>query len=211
MSLAKVHLHSLVKKVKAKGKTAVSASFQLVAQCIHLSSIDQAFMLWGITSIAIFSLAQFSTISWATQSIIDTAITAVGIAWTSGLTWKVAAEANLRWVVFLWAVLMTLGMGLTAYGIFYGVSLILVNLCPLWLGLCALGYGLMAVKMRSHSFTAAALIHGAGVLSISPSLSWQFLASGLIMALTLFFFSFVPWDMRALPETGPEVGEPCQG
>ncbi|MEL6160537.1 MAG: hypothetical protein AAFQ40_08880 [Cyanobacteria bacterium J06623_5] len=171
---------------------------------ICFTEIDQAFVIWGLLSLCIFSLGQFSLLSWSTQSVIDAALTGVGIASTAGVTWQLASQERLRWVIFLWAVLMATGMVVTAYGIFGGVSFILVNLCRFWLALCAAGYGTMAVGMRSHSFAAASLVHAfaMGILHHQPA--WQFLTTGLVMTFTLFFFSVVPWDMQA-----SEVDMPC--
>ena len=177
--------------------SAKGASFaEKLSASLGFTSIDQAFILWGVVSMVIFAIAQFSTIGWMTQAVIDAALTGACIACTSGLTWQVATIANLRWVVFLWAALMTVGMVLTTYGIFCGVASILINLCALWLGLCTLAYSVMGIKMRSYSFTGAALVHGAGIASLSQFPAWQFLVSGLVMALPLFFFSVVPWDMH---------------
>jgi len=163
---------------------------------ICLTELDQAFVAWGVIALIIFSIAQFSTLSWSDQAVIDAALTGAGVAGTSGLTWQIATIAKLRWVVFLWAALMCLGMALTAYGIFGGVAIILANLCGLWMGLCALGYGMMAVGMGSWSFTACFWLHGFAIASIYNQPEWQFLISGIVMSLTLFFFSIVPWDMQ---------------
>ncbi|PZO21310.1 MAG: hypothetical protein DCF25_05045 [Leptolyngbya foveolarum] len=205
VGLAKAHLRFLAGEWVAQGNIIAEGLIENIAEKVCFTSIDQAFILWGLASALIFSIAQFSLLSWATQAVIDAAITGACIASTAGLTWQIAKAENLRWIIFLWAILMAGGMALTAYGIFCGVSSILINLCPLWLGLCTVGYSIMGVRMRSHSFTAAALIHGISTLSVSLVPSWQFLASGLVMALTLFFFSVVPWDMRTVPATG----EPC--
>ncbi len=205
LELAKAHLSLLADGFVGQGSIIAESFAKSLAEKMCFTSIDQAFILWGAASAVIFSLAQFSLLSWTTQAVVDAAITGACITWTSRLTWQIAEDANLRWVVFLWAALMASGMALTAYGIFCGVGAILIDLCPLWLGLCTLGYGAMGIKMRSRSFTAAALVHGIGIFSVSFAPSWQFLASGLIMALTLFFFSVVPWDMRTVPTTG----EPC--
>lgn len=166
---------------------------------ICFTEIDLAFLVWGAITLFIFSLAQFSLMSWTMQAIIDAALTGAGIAVTSGLTWAIASCARLRWVVFLWAGLMSAGTVVTAYGVFYsgiayGGVLILSNLCPLWLCLCAAGYGAMAIGMKSRCFTAACLVHGVAIIGLSDASSWQFFSSGLIMASTLFFFSVVPWD-----------------
>jgi len=167
---------------------------------LHFTELDQSFMVWGALTLFIFSLGQFSVMSWTAQAVLDAVLTGVGIAVTSRISWAIAGVAKLRWVIFLWAVLMALGTVVTVYGIFYSSALVLANLCVLWLGLCAAGYGAMAVGMRSRCFTAAFLVHlGAiGFLSYTPS--WQFFNSGLIMASTLFFFSFVPWDMQTADE-----------
>ncbi|MGD1864847.1 MAG: hypothetical protein ACFB0D_09845 [Phormidesmis sp.] len=164
---------------------------------ICLTEIDQAFIVWGALTLVIFSLGQFSTMNWTTQTILDAALTGAGIAVTSGLTWAISSSAKLRWVVFLWAGLMSAGSVATAYGIFYSSALILSNLCLLWLGLCAVGYGAMAIGMQSRCFTAACWVHLAAVPALSYASSCQFFTSGLVMALTLFFFSIVPWDMQA--------------
>lgn len=170
---------------------------------IRLSELDQAFVIWGLTALLIFSLAQFSTLSWPVQAVLDAALTGATVAGTSGLTWQIAEIAELRWVVFLWAVLMSLGMVVTAYGIFCSVGFILINLCPLWLGLCALGYLAMAVGMRSRCFAACSLVHGLAITGLTFHPGWQFFTSGLVMALTLFFFSIVPWDMREVTDSEP--------
>ncbi|MEM6597946.1 MAG: hypothetical protein AAF635_07225 [Cyanobacteria bacterium P01_C01_bin.69] len=149
----------------------------------------------------IFSLAQFSTLGWGTQAVLDAALTGAGIAATSGLTWAIATIAKLRWVIFLWAGLMSAGSVATAYGIFYGNPLILSHLCLLWLGLCAIGYGAMAVGMRSRCFTAAFLVHLSAIVCFGHTSSCQFFSSGLVMALTLFFFSIVSWDMQTSDAT----------
>ncbi|MGC1308129.1 MAG: hypothetical protein WA885_12950 [Phormidesmis sp.] len=167
------------------------------------TELDQAFIAWGLIALAIFGAAQFSPLSWTNQAIIDAALTGAGIAGTSGLTWEIACIANLRWVVFVWATLMSFGMVVTAYGIFGGVGFILVNLCVLWLGLCTLGYAMMAVGMGSRCFAAMTLVHGLAIALPSVYPSSQFIISGWVIALTLFFFSVVPWDMREAEPDAP--------
>ncbi len=164
---------------------------------ICFTEIDQAFLIWGWVTLAIFSFAQFSNLSWTTQAIIDAALTGAGISTTSGLTWHLAHSEDLQWVIFLWAGLMSAGMLATTYGIFYSVSFILSNLCLLWLGLCVLGYGAMGIVMRSRCFSAACIVHALAIIGLGNYQSWQFMGCGLIMAATLFFFSVVPWDMQA--------------
>ena len=160
------------------------------------SFIDQAFLIWGGVTLVIFLTGQFSSVSWMIQAAFDAALTGAGIASTSGLVWSLIDDERLNWVIFLWAGLMTAGMVVTAYGIYGCISIIMVSLCPLWMGLCALGYGVMAVGMRSHAFTAACLVHTSAIALLYHQPSWQYLTTGLVISLTLFFFSVVPWDMQ---------------
>ena len=174
----------------------------------HFTKIDQAFLLWSALTLFIFSLGQFSTISWTSQAVLDAALTGMVISVTSGLTWAIAGIAKLRWVIFLWAGLISAGTIATAYGIFCGSALILPNLCLLWLSLCVAGYGVMAIGMKSRCFTAACWVHLAALaLPLCKSFAglrytdsyvggWQFFNSGLVIASTLFFFSVVPWDIH---------------
>ncbi len=161
------------------------------------SSIDQAFLVWGGLTLIIFLTGQFSSMSWMTQAVLDAALTGAGIAWASGLTWTLIDDKRLNWVIFLWAGLMTLGVSVTAYGIYSSISVVMVSLCPLWMGLCALGYGAMAIGMRSHAFTAACFVHTLAIPMLYRQPSWQYLTTGLVISLTLLFFSVVPWDMQA--------------
>ncbi len=192
-----IALRDLSGLIKAYAKGIRFKKPNITFPALPFSELDQAFVIWGIVALAIFSTAQFSTLSWTTQAFIDAALTSAGIASTSQLTWRLACSERLRWVIVLWAVLMTGGMIVTAYGIFGSIGIVLMNLCSLWLGLCAAGYFAMAVGLRSRSFSAASLVHGLGIVFLVLSPRWQFLNSGLIMASTLFFFSIVPWDMRA--------------
>ncbi len=164
---------------------------------VSFTELDQAFLAWGFVALAIFSLAQFSTLGWTTQAIVDAALTGAGIAGTAKLTWRLACSESLRWVIGLWTMLMAGGMIVTAYGIFCGIGLILANLCLLWLGLCTAGYLAMGVGLRSRSFSSASLLHGLAIIALPIHPTSQFLISGLVMSLTLFFFSVVPWDMQA--------------
>ncbi|MEM8502055.1 MAG: hypothetical protein AAF716_02755 [Cyanobacteria bacterium P01_D01_bin.1] len=165
------------------------------------SPIDQAFLIWAGLTLTIFLTGQFSSISWAVQAMLDAALTGAGIACTSSLNWALVKDKRLNWVIVLWAVLMTAGMCVSAYGIYACESLIMVGLCPFWMGLCALGYGAMAVGMRSHAFTAACLVHTLAIAVLHHQPNWQYLTTGLVISLTLVFFSIVPWDMQVEEES----------
>ena len=99
--------------------------------------VDQAFITWGVIAGTIFATAQFLPISWTTQAVWWSVLTLVGAIAMISLTWFWAGVERLRWVVCGWAILMLTGVVLTDLGIFLGWGEILINLCPMWLGLSA--------------------------------------------------------------------------
>lgn len=158
--------------------------------------IDQVFLLWGLISLIIFITAQFFSISWINQAYCWSGLTLVATLGMIVLTYCWVRIEHMTWLVYCWALLMLIGVGLTNLGIFWGWSQILVNLCPLWLILCALGYLATGLGLQSRSFIFAGLLHLFAIPLLSYLLSWQFLATGIILAGTLLFFAEVQWDMR---------------
>ncbi|MEO1353364.1 MAG: hypothetical protein AAFW84_32150 [Cyanobacteria bacterium J06635_15] len=177
-----------------------------VVLSLRYTRIDQVFVVWAWITAIIFGVAQFSGVSWAEQAIAWSALTAVGIGVMVYLAWFWVAVERFRWLIYLWAALMALGIGLTDFGIFGGMFfgghvlslsvVILMGLCPLWLGLTAVGYGLMGIGMRSRTFLIAAVLHGLAIPTVMLSPSWQFLSTGIVMAGTLALLAEVQWDMR---------------
>jgi hypothetical protein len=163
--------------------------------------IDQVFILWGVISVAIFATAQFLPISWGLQAILWTTLTLLGSLGMIGLSWFWVSVERLCWVVYAWIGLMLLGLLLTDLGIFLGWGWILLNLCPLWLGLSAVGYFCTGWGLRSRMLLSAGLCHLIGILLLPASGGWQFVATGLWIAGTLFFLAEVQWDMRPPLET----------
>ncbi|MEB3182617.1 MAG: hypothetical protein VKL59_26805 [Nostocaceae cyanobacterium] len=158
--------------------------------------IDQVFLLWGAISAIIFLTAQFLPISWYTQAIFWSILTVIGTVGMVGLTWFWVSVERLRWVVYYWAILMLAGVTLTDLGIFLGWGEVLMHLCPLWLGLSALGYLGTGLGMRSRTFVIMALIHLAGIILLPYVGGWQFLTTGLVMGLSLLVLAELQWDMR---------------
>jgi uncharacterized membrane protein YoaK (UPF0700 family) len=66
----------------------------------------------------------------------------------------------------------------------------------MWLGLSALGYFCTGLGMRSRAFTLAGLIHLLGIAVLPYLGGWQFLSTGIVMAVSLLMFAGVQWDMR---------------
>ncbi|PSN18202.1 hypothetical protein C7271_13760 [filamentous cyanobacterium CCP5] len=160
--------------------------------------IDQVFLLWGWIVGVIFLTPQFfSTFAWTHQALLGTLLSIAGTAGMAAFAWFWVKVERLRWLIYLWGGLVLLGLGLTNYGVFGGVGEILVNLCPLWLGLCGLGYGVMGAGLRSRTFLLAGGLH----LGVITLLGWapthQFLITAAVMAGTLFLLAEVQWDMRS--------------
>jgi hypothetical protein len=158
--------------------------------------IDQIFVVWGLLTAIIFATAQFFPISWATQGLIWTGLTVVGTVSMSVLAWFWVTVERLRWVVYCWSALMLLGVVLTDLGLFAGWWQILSYLCPMWLGLCALGYLCTGVGMRSRTFIVTGCIHLFSIPLLHYVPAWQFLATGFVMSGCLLFLSELQWDMR---------------
>jgi hypothetical protein len=158
--------------------------------------IDQIFVIWGLVTAVIFATAQFFPISWATQALIWTGLTLLATVSMAALAWFWVAIERLRWVVYCWAGLMLLGVALTDLGIFGGWWPILMYLCPLWLGLCAIGYVCTGFGMQSRTFVLMGLIHLSGIPLLQSIPNYQFLITGLIMSGSLLLLSEVQWDMR---------------
>ncbi len=158
--------------------------------------IDQVFLLWGIITGVIFVTAHFFPISWHFQAIIWSTLTLVGSVVMACLTHFWVTVEQLRWIVYLWIGLMVIGLGITDVGIFAGIGVILINLCPLWLGLTAIGYIFMGMGMSSQTFIISGFIHLLGIELLDYFVQWQFLLTGLIMASCLFLLAELQWDMR---------------
>lgn len=159
--------------------------------------IDQVFLSWGwITGFIFLTPQLFPLISWHDQAIFWSALSLVGIGVMIWLAWFWVKVERFRWLIYLWSTLVVIGLGLTDYGIFMGSGLILMNLCPLWLVLCAVGYGAMGWGMRSRTFLMVAVFHGAAIPLLGLAQAYQFLITAVVISSSLFFLAEVQWDMR---------------
>ena len=158
--------------------------------------IDQVFVLWGLISSVIFFTAQFSPIDWITQAIFWSIITLIGTVVMAFLTYFWVQVEKLCWVLYTWIFLMLGGVVITDYAILYSWVPVLINLCPLWLGISAIGYLCTGFGLRSRAFIVSGLFHLLGIAVLPYFLGWQFLATGLIMTLNLLVFAETQWDMR---------------
>jgi len=158
--------------------------------------IDQTFILWGLICPAIFATAQFLPISWVIQAGLWSTLTFLGTVAMIVLTHFWVKVERLRWILYCWVILMLSGVVLTDLSIFLGWGKVLMHLCHLWLGFSALGYFCTGIGMRSRAFILAGIAHILGIACLPYVGGWQFLATGIVMAVSLLLFAEVQWDMR---------------
>ena len=158
--------------------------------------IDQSLIIWGLICPFIFISAQFMPISWVIQAEIWSALTLIGTASMVALTYFWVKVERLSWVLYTWVILMLSGVILTDLSIFLGWGSVLVHLPHLWLGWSALGYFCTGFGMRSRAFSLAGMFHLVGITLLPYVGSWQFLTTGIVMAISLLIFAGIQWDMR---------------
>lgn len=158
--------------------------------------IDQVFVVWGWITGLIFITAQFLPLSWQLQAVLWSVLTLVGTLMMSALVWFWVRVEQLCWLVYVWAALMFVGLGLTDCGIFLGWGQVLMQLCPMWLGLSAIGYFCTGWGVRSRTFMLAGVLHLLGIAVLPYSAPWSFATTGAVIAGTLLFLAEVQWDMR---------------
>lgn len=159
------------------------------------TQLDQACIVWGAISTIIFVTAQFVPIDWMTQAVWWSALSVIGTVCMVALTpsWL---KQELGWVVYSWIMLMLLGVVITDLSIFLGWGAVLMQLCPLWLGLIALGYLCTGLGMRSRTLILTSLVHLLSILVLPYVGSWQFLATGVITGGTVLLLAEFQWDSR---------------
>ena len=162
----------------------------------YYTRLDQSYMIWGVTLAILFATAQFSPIPWTTQAIIGSALSLGVIGIMVALTWYWSYVEELRWLIWAWVSLMVLGLAITDYSIFTHWGIVMGHLCHLWLGLSAIGYGITGLSLKSRAFLFFGFVHSLSCFVLAYVLSWQFIFTGLIMAISLFVLGEYQWDMR---------------
>lgn len=173
-------------QIKIKQKTLLS---------LFYTRIDRVFAIWALLSACIFFTAQFSPIDWVAQATLWSILSIVGSLMMAALTAVWVRGEQLRWLLYSWAALMLGGTIATDLAIAFSWGWVLMNLCSFWLGLIALGYALTALGMRSRAFVLACIIHLLGIVLLPWVGGFQFLTTGLILAVTLLLFAEMQWDM----------------
>lgn len=156
--------------------------------------LDQVCLIWGVISLVIFATAQFFPISWMTQAVWWSALSLIGTGIMVALTPSWLREDGLGWVLDSWVALMLLGLVLTDLGIFLGWGEVLMHLCPLWLGLVALGYLSTGLGMRSRTLILTGLVHLLCIGILPYVGAMEFLATGIIMGGSSILLAVFQWD-----------------
>jgi hypothetical protein len=156
--------------------------------------LDQACIVWGLISTVIFAIAQFFPISWVTQAIWWSVLSVIGTVAMIALTPSWLRVEGLGWILDSWIFLMLLGVVITDLGIFLNWGTVLMYLCPLWLGLVAIGYVCTGVGMRSRTLILMGLVHLLSIGILPYVGSWQFLTTGIIMGGSVLLLAEFQWD-----------------
>lgn len=156
--------------------------------------IDQACLAWGVISGVIFITAQFVLIDWRVQALLWTGLTLLGTLVMLRLSQFWVTVKPLNRVITAWVVLMLSGLILTDLSVFLNWGSLLASLCPLWIGLNALGYLYTGLEMRSRAFFLVCLIHLLGVTVLPWVGVWQFLVTGILIGLSSILLAELQWD-----------------
>lgn len=160
----------------------------------YYTRVDRTLILWGILLIPMFVTAQFFPISWTFQATVWSILSCLGVVVMSNWTRYWVVQRNVGWILYFWIFLMLLGVILTNLGVFWGWGLILFNICPLWLGLSALGYFCTGLAVRSRMLIFVGALHIMGIAILPWMQGWQFLATGGLMTACLLLLAEFEWD-----------------
>ncbi len=171
------------------------------------TQLDQACLVWGVISAVIFVTAQFLPISWLTQAVWWSALTVFGTVSMVVLSpsWL---KQELGWILYSWGILMGLGLIITDISIVLGWGEVLMYLCPLWLGLIALGYLCTGLGLRSRTLIITSLIHFLSIAILPYMDAWQFLITGIITGGSSILLAELQWDSHGT--CGHQSKEPLQ-
>ena len=156
--------------------------------------IDQACLLWGLISGFIFITAQFSEWDWGLQAWVWSGLTLLGVASTALISPYWMKIQPLNQVFSAWVWLMAAGTIVTDLSILCGWAEVLLQLCPVWLLLTAMGYFYTGLEMRSRGFLVIGLIPAIGILAMPYLGAWQFSVTGMLIGVSMLLLAELQWD-----------------
>jgi hypothetical protein len=93
---------------------------------------------------------------------------------------------------------MLIGTILTNLSLWYSWSTILIALCPLWLGLCAIGYLITGIGMRSRLLLLCSALHFLTIPLLPFTKSFQILLTGIIISACVTALAELQWDSNGV-------------
>jgi len=159
------------------------------------TSLDLACILWGLLLIPMFVTPQFFSVSWKVQAGLWSALSLIGLAAMVHLAQDWVKIKRVSWALGCWVILIFVGLFLTDLGIFLAWSGVLANLCSLWLGLIALGYGFTGLVVHSRAMIVIGFVHLGAILVLPYVGVWQFLFTGGVMDFSLILLAEFRWDI----------------
>ncbi|MDX2097399.1 MAG: hypothetical protein SFW36_06445 [Leptolyngbyaceae cyanobacterium bins.59] len=158
---------------------------------------DQACLLWGVIAMAIFLVAQLP-IDWRQQCLFSSVLTVIACMGMVMLTHDWVRAEKLEWLLYSWVGLMGAGLVLTDLSVFLVWTPFLGNLCPLWLGLSAIGYLLTAIGMQSRAFWLITLLHLVTIVALPYVGSASLAVTGGVMGMSLLGVAEFQWDAQGV-------------
>lgn len=168
------------------GKTIILSTFY--------TRIDQACILWGVISTLIFATAQFLAIDWQIQAFLWSGLSLVGTLSMAKLSQCWRTIKPLKDVIDAWVILMLVGITLTDLSIFLSWGELMARLCPLWLGINAIGYLFTGIRIRSRAFAWIGGLSFLAIVLLPYVGGWEFLTTGLVTGVSALLIAELQWD-----------------
>lgn len=179
-----------------RGAWHVRHSFLGYAFSSIYTRVDQVFGLWGGLALLMFASAQILHLDWQQLALAWSGLTIIGVVSMIAIVHFWARVEQLMWLVYGWAALVLVGMLITDWAVFGYGGLVLLNLCPLWLGLCTIGHGLTGWGIRSRTFLGLMVMHAVAMVTVTHLGAWQYVVTGLIIGGSMLLLTQLQWDMR---------------
>ena len=157
--------------------------------------VDLACLLWALVLIPIFVIPQFFPVSWTVLAGLWSGLSLVWLYAMVVISHDWVKVERVSWVLYCWVILMLVGLLITDLGVILIWSGVIANLCPLWLGLSALGYWCTGLALHSRAIIAVGLVHLLAIRVLPYVRSWSFLFTGSVMVLALILLAELRWDM----------------
>ncbi|MBE9065830.1 hypothetical protein IQ260_04100 [Leptolyngbya cf. ectocarpi LEGE 11479] len=160
----------------------------------YFTRLDQALIVWGVVTAAIFLVAQFCYLDWRIQAIVWSALSCAAILLVGRLAWFWVTTRNQRWILYGWSLLVMAGLVSTGYGILSAWGFLLRNLCSIWLGISAFGYFATGIGMQAQALILIGIVHICAIPILIVLPNWPFLLTGLVMSGSLFCLAVFQWE-----------------